>query len=81
MYAFLIPHLFMTCLNYDLAEGEKFGRFEIEQPMTFTLSSHSLFHDSLVHMKNYCGKAVILIPEYEIPIEGNKLYDLNVDNK
>ena len=66
-YAFIIPHLIIGCMHYELQVGERFGNFEIKQPMTFTLKSNSKFHDSLIHLGGqHCGISVIRITE-ELP--------------
>ena len=32
-FAFTIPYLVLSCIHFDLAVGERFGNFEIQQPM------------------------------------------------
>lgn len=76
-YAFTIPYLVLACIEFDLVQGERFGNFEVYQPMVFTLANKSILHDSFIHADAWCGDYVIRAEDAfhirNIAIEGARL--------
>lgn len=58
VYAFKIPIQYYGCLEYDLSEGERFGNFEIRQPMQINVARGSRIHDILIETSHLCEYAV-----------------------
>jgi hypothetical protein len=58
VYAFKVPIQYYGCLTYDLQEGERFGNFEIRQPMQINVSQGSRVHDILIEVSHLCEYAV-----------------------
>lgn len=55
IYAFNVPLLFPTCMEFVIPAFERFGNFDIHQPMRISLETGSHFYDSRIEVYHWCG--------------------------